>query len=107
MKFTFITLFPEIIRAYLNESIIKKAIEKSLIAFETIDPKDFLESKERIDDKVYGGGPGMLLKSEPLMKALDEAIQNLINQKVRLFIYLQKEKNFLNKLLKRCLKRKI
>ena len=74
MKFTFITLFPEIIRAYLNESIIKKAIEKSLIAFETIDPKDFLESKERIDDKVYGGGPGMLLKSEPLMKALDEAI---------------------------------
>ena len=52
MKFTFITLFPEIIRAYLNESIIKKAVEKSLIAFETIDPKDFLESKERIDDKV-------------------------------------------------------
>ena len=74
MNFTFISLFPEIIKSALNESITKKALEKSLISFQIIDPKDYLENKERIDDKVYGGGPGMLLKSEPLMKALDDAI---------------------------------
>ena len=94
MKFTFITLFPEIIRAYLNESIIKKALEKSLIAFETFDPKDFLESKERIDDKVYGGGPGMLLKSEPLMKALDEAISKSDKSKSKIIYLSPKGKEF-------------
>ena len=73
MNFTFISLFPEIIRSSLNESITKRAIEKSLISFETINPRDYLKPKERIDDKVYGGGPGMLLKSEPLMKAIDDA----------------------------------
>ena len=77
MNFTFITLFPEIIKSALNESITKRAIEKSLISFQTIDPKDYLESKERIDDKVYGGGPGMLLKSEPLMKALDDTFSKI------------------------------
>ena len=54
MNFTFISLFPEIIRSALNESITKRAIEKSLISFETINPRDYLKSKERIDDKVYG-----------------------------------------------------
>ena len=73
MNFTFISLFPEIIRSALNESITKRSIEKSLISFETINPRDYLKPKERIDDKVYGGGPGMLLKSEPLMKAIDDA----------------------------------
>ena len=48
-----------------------------MISFETINPRDYLKTKERIDDKVYGGGPGMLLKSEPLMKALDDAISKL------------------------------
>ena len=77
MNFTFISLFPEIIKSALNESITKRAIEKSLISFETINPRNYLGAKERIDDKVYGGGPGMLLKSEPLMKALDHAISKL------------------------------
>ena len=78
MNFTFISLFPEIIRSSLNESITKRAIEKSLISFETINPRDYLKPKERIDDKVYGGGPGMLLKSEPLMKAIDDATSCLL-----------------------------
>jgi len=77
VNFTFISLFPEIIKSALNESITKRAIEKSLISFETINPRNYLGAKERIDDKVYGGGPGMLLKSEPLMKALDHAISKL------------------------------
>ena len=48
MNFTFISLFPEIIRSSLNESITKRAIEKSLISFETINPRDYLKTKESI-----------------------------------------------------------
>ena len=92
MNFTFITLFPEIIKSALNESITKRAIEKSLISFQTIDPKDYLESKERIDDKVYGGGPGMLLKSEPLMKALDDTFSKIDRSESRT-IYLSPKGN--------------
>ena len=94
MNFTFISLFPEIIRSALNESITKRAIEKSLISFETINPRDYLKPKERIDDKVYGGGPGMLLKSEPLMKAIDDAISKFDRTESKIIYLSPKGKPF-------------
>ena len=94
MNFTFISLFPEIIRSALNESITKRAIEKSLISFETINPRDYLKTKERIDDKVYGGGPGMLLKSEPLMKAIDDATSKFDRSESRIIYLFPKGKPF-------------
>ena len=94
MNFTFISLFPEIIRSALNESITKRAIEKSLISFETINPRDYLKPKERIDDKVYGGGPGMLLKSEPLMKAIDDAISKFDKSESKIIYLSPKGKPF-------------
>ena len=94
MNFTFISLFPEIIRSSLNESITKRAIEKSLISFETINPRDYLKTKERIDDKVYGGGPGMLLKSEPLMKAIDDATSKVDRSESKIIYLSPKGKPF-------------
>ncbi len=94
MNFIFISLFPEIIRSSLNESITKRAIEKSLISFETINPRDYLKAKERIDDKVYGGGPGMLLKSEPLMKAIDDATSNFDRSESKIIYLSPKGKPF-------------
>ena len=94
MNFTFISLFPEIIRSSLNESITKRAIEKSLISFETINPRDYLKPKERIDDKVYGGGPGMLLKSEPLMKAIDDATSKFDRSESKIIYLSPKGKPF-------------
>ena len=94
MNFTFISLFPEIIRSSLNESITKRAIEKSLISFETINPRDYLKPKERIDDKVYGGGPGMLLKSEPLMKAIDDATSKFDKSESKIIYLSPKGKPF-------------
>lgn len=97
MNFTFISLFPEIIRSALNESITKRAIEKSLISFETINPRDYLNTKERIDDKVYGGGPGMLLKSEPLMKAIDDATSKFDSSESKIIYLSPKGKPFTQK----------
>ena len=98
MNFTFISLFPEIIRSALNESITKRAIEKSLISFETINPRDYLKPKERIDDKVYGGGPGMLLKSEPLMKAIDDATSKFDRSESKIIYLSPKGKPFTQKI---------
>ena len=94
MNFTFISLFPEIIKSSLYESITKRAIEKSLISFETINPRDYLKPKERIDDKVYGGGPGMLLKSEPLMKAIDDATSKFDRSESKIIYLSPKGKPF-------------
>ncbi len=69
MKITFISIFPKYYDSFIGHSIIKNAINKGLVEIETIDPRDF--SKDgKIDDTLYGGGSGMLLMIEPLVKAI-------------------------------------
>ena len=71
MKFNIITIFPEIFSSYFNEGIIKKAQEKKIIKINIHDLRNFTNDKRRtVDDTVYGGGAGMLMKIEPLYKAI-------------------------------------
>jgi len=71
MRFDIITIFPRILDSYLKESILKRAIAKKLVKIETLDLRDFSDSKNRrVDDKPYGGGPGMVLGAEPIYKAV-------------------------------------
>jgi len=70
-RFDIITIFPEIVRAYADESIMRRAAEKGLLKIEAHDLRDWSEGKHRtVDDKPYGGGPGMVLKFEPVAKAV-------------------------------------
>ena len=72
MKFTYLTLFPEIIEAYFQNSIMKRAVEKNLIEYNILQIRDFAhDSYHACDDAPYGGGAGMLLKSQPLARALE------------------------------------
>ncbi len=72
MKFTVLTLFPEIPRAFFETSIMAKAVEKGIIAYDLVNIRDFAFDKHKTcDDKPYGGGAGQLLMAEPLGKALD------------------------------------
>lgn len=72
MKFTVLTLFPEIPRAFFETSIMAKAVEKEIIAYDLVNIRDFAFDKHKTcDDKPYGGGAGQLLMAEPLGKALD------------------------------------
>lgn len=72
MKFNFLTLFPNYFEIFLAESIIKKAIDKQILAFKIVDIRDFAFNKhKKVDDKIYGGFPGMLLQIEPLVLALE------------------------------------
>ena len=71
MRFDIITLFPEMFDSYFNESIIKRALAKKLIKVNFFNPRDKTTDRHRtVDDKPYGGGPGMILMIEPIHKVL-------------------------------------
>lgn len=71
MRFDLLTIFPGMFDAYLNESIIKRAQKKRLVSFHFHDLRDYTADKHRsVDDRPYGGGPGMVMKVEPIYKAL-------------------------------------
>jgi len=74
MKYTVLTLFPEIIDAFFSNSIMAKAIKKGVIEYNPVNIRDFAADKHKTcDDAPYGGGAGMLMLAEPLAKALDFA----------------------------------
>ncbi|MEK7175405.1 MAG: tRNA (guanosine(37)-N1)-methyltransferase TrmD [Patescibacteria group bacterium] len=108
MNFHIITIFPESFDSYLKESIIGRAIENKLIAVEFYNPRDFLPKTDNnykpVDDKPYGGGPGMILKLEPIIKTV-EAIKkkilpksknlvNIKNKKIKVIIFSPSGKKF-------------
>jgi tRNA (guanine37-N1)-methyltransferase len=72
MKFTVLTLFPEIPRVYFESSIMAKAVERGIIAYDLVNIRDYAYDKHRTcDDSPYGGGAGQLMMAEPLGRALD------------------------------------
>ncbi len=72
MKCDVLTLFPDILTAYLNESILKRAREKKLLEVRLYNIRDFATGPHRtVDDYPYGGGAGMVFKPEPLFRAID------------------------------------
>jgi tRNA (guanine37-N1)-methyltransferase len=72
MKFEIITLFPELIDVYSKNGIIGRAVENKQFDIEYVNLRDYSEDKhKKVDDYPYGGGPGMLLRPEPMFRALD------------------------------------
>lgn len=72
MTFHIITLFPDAFHSYLGESILKRAIEDRKISVKFYNPRDFADNKyKRIDRAPYGGGPGMVIQAEPVIRAID------------------------------------
>ncbi|MCL2209878.1 MAG: tRNA (guanosine(37)-N1)-methyltransferase TrmD [Treponema sp.] len=74
MKFTVLTLFPEITDAFFVNSIMAKAINRGIIEYKAVNIRDYAQDKHKTcDDTPYGGGPGMLMLAEPLARALESA----------------------------------
>lgn len=72
MKCDVLTVFPEILNAYINESIVKRARGKDLVDVRLYNIRDFAPGTNRqIDDYPFGGGPGIVFKAEPLFRAMD------------------------------------
>ena len=83
VTFHVITLFPESLESYLNASIVRRAGERGLISVKCYNPRDFVAVKKgkkstyadrRVDNRPYGGGPGMVMEALPIIKAIDSAI---------------------------------
>jgi tRNA (guanine37-N1)-methyltransferase len=74
MKYTALSLFPEIIDAYFATSIMAKAVSRGIVEYNSINIRDYaIDRHKTCDDAPYGGGPGMLMLPEPLGKALEAA----------------------------------
>jgi tRNA (guanine37-N1)-methyltransferase len=72
MKIDVITIFPKMFATVLNESIIKRAQSKGIVSINIHDLRDFTQDKHRkVDDRPFGGGPGMLFRPEPIFKAVE------------------------------------
>ena len=72
MKFDIVTIFPRMIEAGLAEGVVSRGIARGLLDIAVHDLRDFTSDRHRsVDDVPYGGGPGMVMKPEPLMRAVD------------------------------------
>ncbi len=76
MKFHLITLFPEACDAYLNASILGRARKEKKIKVAYQTPRDFVDNKwGKVDERPYGGGPGMVMTALPVVKAVEKALK--------------------------------
>lgn len=72
MKIDVITLFPEMLAGFLGQSMMRRAAKAGHVTFNTVNLRDFAEDKHRTtDERPFGGGPGMVMKPEPVFKAVE------------------------------------
>lgn len=91
MNFHIVTLFPEMFDSYLNESVLGRAIRERKISVSFVNPRKFVTGKYRkvwpdgnislkIDDRPYGGGPGMIIMAEPVIKAVEHVQASILKR---------------------------
>ncbi|MCS4504558.1 tRNA (guanine-N(1)-)-methyltransferase [wastewater metagenome] len=74
MRFDVVTIFPEMLRAITESGVTRRAVERGLIEIAPQDPRDYTTDRHRtVDDRPYGGGPGMVMKVQPLRDAIHAA----------------------------------
>lgn len=76
MRFDILTLFPDLFEGYLQQGLLKKAIDRDLIAVRRWNFRDWaLDKHQSVDDKPYGGGPGMLIRCQPVFDCVEHVQQ--------------------------------
>jgi tRNA (guanine37-N1)-methyltransferase len=106
LKYTVLTLFPEITDAFFANSIMAKAIKRGIIEYQAVNIRDFATDKHKTcDDAPYGGGPGMLMLPEPLDLAVKSALSTSSGKEERSprIIYLSPSGKLFNQELARDL----
>ena len=99
ITFHVITIFPKIFDSFLKESFIKKAQEKKLIKIKIYNLRDFATDKRKtVDDRPYGGGLGMVLKVEPIYRAVKFIKSKVKSQKSKIILFTPRGKQFNQKM---------
>ncbi|KKU06041.1 MAG: tRNA (guanine-N(1)-)-methyltransferase [Parcubacteria group bacterium GW2011_GWA2_45_30] len=100
MRFDILTIFPHSFDSYLNESMIKHARAKKLVDIHIHDLRKFTRDKhKKVDDRPYGGGPGMVIKIEPIARAIDSILKvksqkSKVKSKVKIILFSATGKQF-------------
>jgi len=95
MQFDIVSIFPKIFDSYFNESIIKRALAKKIIKINIHDLRQWSTGKHKqVDDRPYGGGPGMILMAEPLAKAVQKLKVKNLKLKTRVIMLTPAGKRF-------------
>jgi tRNA (guanine37-N1)-methyltransferase len=90
MQFEVVTLFPELIRDAVKFGVLGRAIERGIVRVGCEDPRGYSKDVHRtVDDRPYGGGPGMVLKPEPMCAAIDAAAARLPAGSPRIYLSAQ------------------
>ena len=72
LQIDIVTIFPTMLDGFLGQSILKRAVEKGAVRFRIVNLRDYSTDRHQtVDDRPFGGGPGMILKPEPLFKAVE------------------------------------
>ena len=105
MRFDIITIFPKIFSAkggsYLNESILKRAQKNKLVDIKIHNLRDFTKDKHRkVDDRPFGGGPGMVITVEPIIKVVSNINRQASKKKIKVILFTPGGKQFDNKIAK-------
>jgi tRNA (guanine37-N1)-methyltransferase len=99
IKFEIITIFPKIFDSYLKESLIYKAQKKGLIKINIYDLRNWTYDKRKtVDDRPYGGGFGMVMKVEPIYKAISYLKKKGKNKKEKIVLFTPRGKRFTQKI---------
>lgn len=105
MNFSFVTLFPNLIEFYFQDSILKKAIDNKLISYKFYNPRDYTKNKhKKVDSRLCGGGAGQLIFPQPLFDILDKI--KLQNKDAHIIFPLASAKSFNQNDAKRLAKKK-
>jgi len=72
VRIDILTVFPNMLRGFLEESMVKRAVQMGAVQINVVDLRDFAhDSRRTLDDRPFGGGPGMIMKPEPLFEAVE------------------------------------
>lgn len=105
MNLHILTIFPKIFDSYFKESLFKRAKEKGIIKIDTVNIRDFSNDKHnKVDDRPFGGGPGMVMKVEPIFRAVESVKKKLGKRKTRVILFSTRGKKLDSKIARRLSK---
>lgn len=108
MHFHVVTIFPHLVESYLSDSIIGRAIKEKKVKVSLYNPRSFVKGKHKkvwpdgnisaqVDDRPYGGGPGMVMRAEPIIDTVDKILRDISkrkDRKVKIINFLPSGKKF-------------
>ncbi|MDO8633284.1 MAG: tRNA (guanosine(37)-N1)-methyltransferase TrmD, partial [Candidatus Wildermuthbacteria bacterium] len=99
IRFDVVTIFPELFEAFSNESLLKRAQQKKLLKIEAHNLRKWAKDKHKtVDDKPFGGGLGMVMRIEPIFRAVQSVRSKVKSQKSKVILFTPRGKKFTQKM---------